>query len=159
MIGLPEKFIGRMKNQLPEEEWGAFFGVYGKAPYKGIRVNPLKISAADFAKISPFALRRVPWEENGFYTEAEKPGGHPYHFAGLYYSQEPSAMCAAPLLGAAPGERVLDLCAAPGGKGTQLAAAMGGEGILVLNEPVFARAQILSQTVENLHQRIGLTVG
>ncbi len=150
MIGLPEKFIGRMKNQLPEEEWGAFFGVYGKAPYKGIRVNPLKISAADFAKISPFALRRVPWEENGFYTEAEKPGGHPYHFAGLYYSQEPSAMCAAPLLGAAPGERVLDLCAAPGGKGTQLAAAMGGEGILVLNEPVFARAQILSQNVERL---------
>lgn len=48
------------------------------------------------------------------------------------------------------GEKVLDLCSAPGGKGTQLAAAMAGEGILVLNEPVFSRAQILSQNVERL---------
>ena len=59
-------------------------------------------------------------------------------------------MCAAPLLDARPGERVLDLCAAPGGKGTQLAAAMRGEGIVVLNEPVSARARILSGNVERL---------
>ena len=59
-------------------------------------------------------------------------------------------MCAAPLLDAQRGEKVLDLCSAPGGKGTQLAAAMAGEGILVLNEPVFSRAQILSQNVERL---------
>lgn len=129
---------------------GGFFAVYARPPYKGLRVNALKISAAEFEKISPFPLRPVPWAENGFYTDGEKTGAHAYHFAGLYYSQEPSAMCAAPLLDAKPNERVLDLCSAPGGKGTQLAAAMKGEGILVLNEPIFSRAQILSRNVERL---------
>ena len=150
MNDLPEKFIENMKKQLPEDEWEAFFAVYARPPYKGLRVNALKISAAEFEKISPFPLRPVPWAENGFYTDGEKTGAHAYHFAGLYYSQEPSAMCAAPLLDAKPNERVLDLCSAPGGKGTQLAAAMKGEGILVLNEPVFSRAQILSRNVERL---------
>lgn len=37
-----------------------------------------------------------------------------------------------------------------GGKGTQLAAAMAGRGLLVLNEPVLARAQTLSRNVERL---------
>lgn len=150
MTALPEKFMQAMKKQLPPDEWEAFFAVYGHSPQKGLRVNALKISAGEFANISPFALRPVPWEKNGYYAEEEKIGSHPYHFAGLYYSQEPSAMCAAPLLDAKRGERVLDLCSAPGGKGTQLAAAMAGEGILVLNEPVFSRAQILSQNVERL---------
>lgn len=153
MTALPEKFIQAMKKQLPEDEWEAFFAVYGRPSHKGLRVNALKISAREFEKLSPFALLPVPWEKNGYYTEAEKIGAHPYHFAGLYYSQEPSAMCAAPMLDAKKGERVLDLCSAPGGKGTQLASAMAGEGILVLNEPVFSRAQILSQNVE----RMGVT--
>ena len=52
-----------------------------------------------------------------------------------------------------PGEKVLDLCAAPGGKSTQIGCAMRGEGLLVCNEPVFRRAQILSGNIE----RMGLT--
>jgi NOL1/NOP2/fmu family ribosome biogenesis protein/precorrin-6B methylase 2 len=48
------------------------------------------------------------------------------------------------------GEKVLDLCSAPGGKGTQLAAYMQGEGLLVLNEPIFSRAKILSQNAERM---------
>ena len=62
-------------------------------------------------------------------------------------------MSAAPLLEVEPGEKVLDLCSAPGGKGTQLACRMQGKGIILLNEPVFARAKILSQNVE----RMGIT--
>ena len=86
MNDLPEKFIENMKKQLPEDEWEAFFAVYARPPYKGLRVNALKISAAEFEKISPFPLRPVPWAENGFYTDGEKTGAHAYHFAGLYYS-------------------------------------------------------------------------
>ena len=79
-----------------------------------------------------------------------KPGRHPYHHAGVFYSQEPSASSAAPLLGVRPGMRVLDLCAAPGGKSSQLAAALRGQGLLVSNEYVAARAEILKSNLERM---------
>lgn len=62
-------------------------------------------------------------------------------------------MTAAALLAPRPGERVLDLCAAPGGKSTQLAAMMGGEGVLICNEIVPSRAQILSRNIERMGVR------
>lgn len=136
------------------EKYGDFISSYERQPYKAIRVNTLKISVEKFKKISPFScLKPVPWESCGFYVNEEKAGKTIQHAAGLYYVQEPSAMCAAPLLQAKAGERVLDLCSAPGGKGTQLAQSMGGEGIIVLNEINPARAKILLQNVE----RMGIT--
>lgn len=131
-------------------EFSAFLSAYEFPAQRGLRVNSLKISKEDFLKISPFPLEQVSWEENGFYLNAEKAGADVYHFAGLYYLQEPSAMCAAPRLEVKPGERVLDLCAAPGGKTAQLASDMQGKGILVANEIEMARAQILSQNVERM---------
>ena len=139
-----------MKEQLPETEWEAFFDVYEKKPFKGVRLNPLKGGRYALKEKLPFLGESVAWEENGYYTAEEKLGASPYHHAGLFYSQEPSAMCAAPLLEVQEGERVLDLCSAPGGKGTQLACKMNGKGLIVLNEPVFARAKILSQNVERM---------
>lgn len=149
---LPEKFVQRMKNDLGEEAC-SFLSVYDKPPYKGIRVNTLKISKEEFMRISPFALEQVEWEENGFIVDAEKVGSHPYHFAGAFYSQEPSAMSAAPLLEVKGGEKVLDLCSAPGGKGTQLAQNMCDEGIIVMNEYVQSRSKILAQNVERMGVR------
>ncbi len=149
MVDLPEKFVNRMRRELGDEAED-FFASYDAPAYKGIRVNTLKISAEDFISLSPFSLRKIDWEKNGFYVEDEKPGKTVYHAAGAYYVQEPSAMCAAPLLEVKPGERVLDLCSAPGGKGTQLAQEMHGEGIIVLNEINFSRAKILMQNVERL---------
>ena len=146
---LPEQFLKRMQERLGSE-FPAFLRSYETPPQKGLRVNTLKISAEEFAKISPFALEPVPWEESGFYITEEKPGAAPYHFAGLYYLQEPSAMSAVPMLEVHPGERVLDLCAAPGGKTTQIAAKMGGEGILIANEVEYLRAKILAQNVERM---------
>ena len=147
---LPEKFIENMKKQLPQTEWEAFFATYENKPWKGVRLNPLKGEKADLQALLPFLDEPIAWEENGFYTSAEKLGASPFHSAGIFYSQEPSAMSAAPLLKVQAGERVLDLCSAPGGKGTQLACKMQGKGIIVLNEPVESRAKILLQNVERL---------
>ena len=149
MITLPAAFKERMSRELGDEAQ-AFFASYASPAAKGVRVNTLKISREDFIKISPFALEPVPWEPDGFYVQAERPGKTVLHAAGVYYVQEPSAMCAAPLLQAAPGERVLDLCSAPGGKGTQLAQAMEGKGVVWLNEINFSRAKVLSSNVERL---------
>ena len=153
MTGLPEQFLKRMRERLGSD-FPAFLTSYELPPLKGLRVNPLKISVEEFRQIAPFALGDgVPWEQNGVYIQEEKPGADPYHFAGLYYLQEPSAMCAVPMLAVRPGERVLDLCAAPGGKTTQIAGAMQGEGVLIANEIDYDRAKILSQNVE----RLGIT--
>ena len=147
---LPEKFIENMKKQLPQHEWEAFFACYENKPLKGVRINPLKGGRDELKSLLPFVGAPIPWEENGFYTDEDKLGASVLHTAGAFYSQEPSAMCVAPLLEVKAGETVLDLCSAPGGKGTQLACAMQGEGIIVLNEPIQARAKILSQNVERL---------
>ena len=150
---LPERFEQRMRERL-QGEYPAFLASYQGAPYRGLRVNSLKISSAEFAARAPFPLKeRVAREPNAFYIEAEKPGADPYHFAGLYYLQEPSAMCAAPLLEVKKGERVLDLCAAPGGKATQLAADMGGTGVLVANEIDYDRMRILEENLVRMGVR------
>ena len=65
-------------------------------------------------------------------------------------------MAPAAYLEAAPGERVLDLCAAPGGKTTQTACDMNNQGILVCNEIHPARAKILSENVERMGIRNAL---
>ena len=150
MINLPAAFTERMKQMLGRE-YDAFIASYDKERSQGLRVNGLKTDPAEFAKTAPFSLNPVAWAAEGFaYGAEERPGRHPYHDAGVYYIQEPSAMIAASLLNPQPGEMILDLCAAPGGKSTQAAARLGGEGLLVSNEIHPARAKILSQNIERM---------
>ncbi|MFV0239719.1 MAG: RsmB/NOP family class I SAM-dependent RNA methyltransferase [Lacrimispora sphenoides] len=150
MIQLPEEFREKMKRLLGAE-YDSFIESYNKERVQGLRVNPLKISREKFDEISPFHLEKIPWAAEGYYYQpAERPGKHPYHEAGLYYIQEPSAMAVVELLDPKPGEKILDLCAAPGGKTTHIAGRMQGKGFLLSNEIHPARARILSQNVERL---------
>lgn len=149
MSELPHEFTERMARQLGAE-YNDFKQSYNLPPRRAIRVNTLKISAENFKKVTPFALSPTPWEPSGFFVEGESLGKTVLHAAGAYYVQEPSAMAVVPQLEVKEGERVLDLCAAPGGKGTQIAQYMRGRGVLVLNEPVASRRDILAQNVERL---------
>ena len=118
---LPQEFEQRMKQMLGEE-YPAFEASYEKEKYQALRLNPLKVDRESFLEKTTFNLKQVPWEENGFYyTAQDTPGKHPYHEAGVYYIQEPSAMAPVPFLEVKPGDRVLDLCAAPGGRVLRLA--------------------------------------
>ncbi|NGQ96866.1 NOL1/NOP2/sun family putative RNA methylase [Brevibacillus sp. SYP-B805] len=147
---LPAAFANRMQ-ELLQDEYPAFLKAYEENARQGLRLNPLKTDRQAFLARSPFRLHPVPWCPDGFYyAEEDRPGKHPYHAAGLYYIQEPSAMAVAAAVEAQPGERILDLCAAPGGKSTQLAAALNGEGLLIANEPHPVRVKALSENVERL---------
>lgn len=145
---LPEGFILRMQSLLGEE-YAAFSASFDRPLCTGLRLNPLKTGFT--GDLSRFSLSPVPWCPTGYvYDAASRPGLSPYHAAGLYYLQEPSAMAPAELLDPQPGERVLDLCAAPGGKSTQLAGKLQGRGLLVCNEINAKRAKILAGNIERL---------
>lgn len=130
---------------------GSRFFEYAQNPhYKGLRVNTLKISTDAFLKFG-LCKDRTPFCKDGFYIQsAKKLGNHPLHHAGAFYLQEPSAMSAVTALDPKPGDRILDLCAAPGGKSTQIAAGLCGKGLLVSNEIVKSRANILLSNMERM---------
>lgn len=145
---LPQDFMERMKMQLGNE-FDDYLKSYEEKSVQGLRVNTAKISVEEFRKLAPFHLEKIPWTENGFYTDDKDDiTKHPYYFAGLYYVQEPSAMLPAALLGAKPGERILDLCAAPGGKATELGGRLCREGVLVANDISHSRAKALLKNIE-----------
>lgn len=140
-----------MKKQLGPEA-PAFFDCYEQPPRRGLRVNTLRLAPDAFSAISPFPLLPTGILPEGFVLAQDQPGigSHPYHLAGLFYLQEPSAMAPIAALNVKPGMRVLDLCAAPGGKSGGIAARMQGKGLLIANEVVPGRAKTLRYTLERL---------
>ena len=89
---LPQDFLNRMEHMLGEE-YPAFLESYEKERYQSLRVNTLKVNKEQFLEQVTFHLAPVTWAEDGFYYEStDTPGKHPYHEAGVYYIQEPSAM-------------------------------------------------------------------
>jgi NOL1/NOP2/sun family putative RNA methylase len=154
----PEAFLNRM-TEILGNEYIDFLATLQLPPTTGLRVNTLKLSPNEYLDRSPYKLSRVPWCSSGYIVDSQlgddflSPGKHPYHSAGLYYLQEPSAMAAAEILAPQPGEKVLDLAAAPGGKATHLVDLMNNAGLLVANEIHPKRVWDL---VENL-ERCGAT--
>lgn len=147
---LPEKFLNKMKDFLGDE-YQEYLSSYEEEARSGLRVNTGKLSPdyfLDMAKKENWDLKPVPWANNGFYYQNERPSKHPWYFAGLYYLQEPSAMSPAAYLPIEPGDRVLDLCAAPGGKSTELAARLHGMGVLFSNDISNSRAKALLKNLE-----------
>ncbi|MEQ1798001.1 MAG: hypothetical protein ABL872_08610 [Lacibacter sp.] len=111
-----------------------------------VRKNPLKQS--DLFSSG----ENIPWSSNGIYL-SERPSFtlDPLFHAGTYYVQEASSMfleqvmkqsvdLSQPLL-------VLDLCAAPGGKSTLLQSIISKESLLVSNEVIHTRVNILKENL------------
>lgn len=155
---LPREYIEEIENCLKVEA-KVFLESFNDKPQRGLRVNTLKGSVKDFLDKNPWKISdddSVSWCECGFYIkdDDELPDGvvpygkHPFHNAGVYYMQEPSAMAPVTELLIKPKDRVLDLCAAPGGKSTQIASLLNGSGILFSNEPNLGRAKILAENIE-----------
>jgi len=68
---------------------------------------------------------------------------------GRFTVQDESSQLVPLLVGARPGDTVLDLCASPGGKATALAAEMDGRGLLVACDARARRVRLLAQTVRD----------
>lgn len=141
MIELPETFIKRSK-ELLGEEYTLFEQALNKEPSLSIRAN-------DKMQYAP-SDERVAWCEQGFYL-SERPlfTADPLFHCGVYYVQEASSMFLSEVVKQffPTADRVLDLCAAPGGKSTLLVQNLSENSLLVSNEIIHSRANILSENM------------
>lgn len=149
---MPTEYFEQRERALLDQRYEQLYAAPQQTAERGVTVSALRTTPEQFAQRADIPLEPSPFCKAAFVVHQPdfKPGRHPYHHAGVFYSQEPSASSAAPLLGVQPGMRVLDLCAAPGGKSSQLAAALQGRGVLVSNEYVAARAEILKSNLERM---------
>ncbi|QIK70061.1 hypothetical protein G7062_07085 [Erysipelothrix sp. HDW6C] len=94
----------------------------------GLRINPLKAIPVDFEGRQSLINPEVFIADNYSQTVT-----HPYHHAGCYYIQDPSATTPVLALDVQYQDIVLDMCAAPGGKTTQILSKLT-TGFLISNE-------------------------
>lgn len=124
-----------------------FLGVHQQSGQEtSIRVNPKKkhVSTADFTP--------VPWCADGFYLPSRPVFTlDPLFHAGAYYVQEASSMFVAQAIKSLELEKepliALDLCAAPGGKSTLLNSCLHDDSLLVANEIIKTRVNILTDNL------------
>ena len=152
MSEFPKDFLSRMKELLSDDEYQRFIDSAGECAYRGIRVNSLKCTSEKIKEFMPYVGDQTPFYKYGYYIpdDISGIGDEPFHHAGAFYVQEPSASAAVTVLDVQKGDYVLDLCAAPGGKSTQIAAELGGTGLLWSNEIVKNRANILLSNIERM---------
>ena len=136
-------FVDRTESLFGKERFERFIAALDCEPVVSIRYNASKQAPDSDNSV-------VPWAANGRYL-ASRPvfTADPLFHAGCYYVQEASSMFLEQFVKRyidAP-VRALDLCAAPGGKTTHLLSLLPKGSMLVSNEPVPQRAQVLAENV------------
>ena len=149
MVNLPAEFITETQRIMGDERFNRFIGAFEKEAPTSVRVNVRK-ELSHLLTASPAHLQQVPWCEEGYYL-ADRPQFtfDPLLHAGCYYVQEASSMFVTHILrlsGDSP-QSALDMCAAPGGKSTAMRSVLPEDCVLVSNEPMGNRAQILLENI------------
>lgn len=130
-----------------EERWQKFMEGMEQPCPNSVRINKVKSEECGVRSVEC----GVGWCLNGYYL-SERPDYtlDPLLHAGCYYVQEASSMfldCVLRQYVSSP-VRMLDMCAAPGGKTTTAMGALPGGSVVVSNEPVRLRANILAENVQ-----------
>ncbi|MDE6821932.1 MAG: RsmB/NOP family class I SAM-dependent RNA methyltransferase [Bacteroides acidifaciens] len=140
-MDLPASFTAYTRSLLGDEEYDKLAAAIQQEPPVSIRLNKLRMD-------SP--LLPVPWASEGFYLDERLTFTFdPLFHAGCYYVQEASSMFVEQVLRQYVTEPVvmLDLCAAPGGKSTHARSVLPEGSLLVANEVIRNRSQILAENL------------
>ena len=162
MVNLPADFVAETRRIMGDERYNRFVGAFDEEAPTSIRVNPrIAIDHGPWTILALQASRagadhsdsQVPWCAEGYYLN-DRPQFtfDPLLHAGCYYVQEASSMFVTHILrnvqwSMVNGQCALDLCAAPGGKSTALRSVLPDDCVLISNEPMGNRAQILLENV------------
>lgn len=140
---LPVEFTTYTRQLLGEKEFEALVSALASDAPVSIRLNPSKWHSASLPE-------KVPWSSLGYYLP-QRPAFtfDPLLHAGCYYVQEASSMFLEQVLRTYVTRRcvMLDLCAAPGGKSTLARTVLPEGSLLVSNEIVRTRAQVLAENI------------
>lgn len=142
---LPVSFIENTTRLLGEAETQLFLEALAKETPVSVRLNPGKD-----AGISTDGWTPIPWCPNGYYLPKRPTFTFdPLFHAGCYYVQEASSMFLSQVVRTFVKEPAvaLDMCAAPGGKSTLLRDALPAGSLLVANEVMPQRAQVLAENL------------
>lgn len=159
---LPNDFILQMKDIIGDENSRRLCDALAEKATVSIRLNRAKTSDIPFD--TDTVGKPVAWCNDGFYLK-ERPlfTLDPLLHAGAYYVQEASSMFLSHVVGTLLGKKtadddiektdlaplaILDMCAAPGGKSTILRTMMPQDSLLIANEPIGKRANILSENIQ-----------
>ena len=136
-------FVERTEKLFGKERFTRFMQALDGEPVVSVRYNTSKQMPDD-------ENASVPWAANGRYLSSRPVfTADPLFHAGCYYVQEASSMFIERFIEQYIDSpvRALDLCAAPGGKTTHLLSLLPKGSMLVSNEPVSQRAQVLAENV------------
>ena len=140
-MNLPASFIDYTRSLLGDEEYSKLADALQQEPPVSIRFNKLRVESGKI---------RVPWASEGFYLDERLTFTFdPLFHAGCYYVQEASSMFVEQVLRQYVTEPVvmLDLCAAPGGKSTHARSVLPEGSLLVANEVIRNRSQVLAENL------------
>jgi len=141
-MDLPSPFEQAMR-QLLADDYTAFREALLSDPAVSIRLNRSKCTAT-------LPYEPVPWATDAYYLP-ERPAFtfDPLLHAGCYYVQEASSMFVEQAVRQhlTDARVALDLCAAPGGKSTLLRSLLPDDCVLVSNEVMRPRAQVLAENI------------
>lgn len=141
-MNLPANFIERTKSLL-RNDWNDFLNALQEEAPISIRFNRKKVSKSELDN-------HVLWNQNGYYLDTRPQFTFdPLLHAGCYYVQEASSMFIEQAIRqfADNDIKVLDLCAAPGGKSTIIADSISENCLLVSNEVIRSRSNILAENM------------
>ncbi len=148
MIPFPKDFISNLEKLFGQESSKLLDSLDQEVP-SSIRLNKSKLRAEDMLALD--LADAVPWSFNSFYLN-KRPNFtlDPFFHLGYYYVQEASSMLLAQIKPMLPEEPILalDLCAAPGGKSTLLHDLLPKGSVLVSNELISSRANILKENIQ-----------
>ena len=154
----PEWLVARWQKRWGAEKTAQLLEWNNTPPKTFARVNRLKTEAGPLLEkwrsegVEYDSVHRESLEEHlVFELKSHPPLTSLDSFQqGGFYIQDPSTLFAPNLLGAQPGETILDVCAAPGGKTTFLAQSMNNQGRILAQDVSGDRLKLLRDNCERL---------
>ena len=152
--GVPAYLAQLLRAQYGEETAERIAQGYAAQRVVTLRANPLKTDAQTVRErlaAQDIETSPVPWYADAMIVRGAREDaltGLDLYERGEIYLQSLSSMIPPLLLGAKPGENVLDMAAAPGGKTTQIAALTGNQAMVTACEMNKIRAERLRYNVQ-----------